>query len=80
MHVLGISHTDLARAGVPEVDSRAEPHGQEVESGPVEEVEVEVVLELRGVQHFERGLGYLAGQSPRRQEELGTAATHSVKS
>lgn len=42
MHVC----TNLASAGTPKVDARAQADGQDVERRPVDQVQVEVVLEL----------------------------------
>lgn len=50
---------DLTGAGAPQVDAGSQPHAQQVPRRPVHQVEVEVVLQLRGVQHFEGDLGDL---------------------
>ena len=44
----------LAVLGGPQVDAGAEAHGQNVLRGPVDQVEVEVVLQARCVEHLER--------------------------
>lgn len=56
----------LAGAGTPQVDAGSQAHAQQVARRPVYQVEVEVVLQLRGVQHFERDLRDLASWFPRR--------------
>lgn len=56
----------LAGAGTPQVDAGSQAHAQQVARRPVHQVEVEVVLQLRGVQHFERDLRDLASWFPRR--------------
>ena len=60
------THTHLAGAGVPEVHSGTQTNCQQVLRGPVEEVEVEVVLEFRSIQHFERSFRDLASHPSRR--------------
>lgn len=60
----------LAGAGTPQVDAGPQAHAEQVPRRPVYQVEVEVVLQLRSVQHFEGDLGDLAGRFPRRAEQL----------
>lgn len=48
---------DFSTFGVPDVDALAESNGDEVARGPVEEVEVVVVDETRGVEDSFRGGG-----------------------
>ena len=45
--------TYLTSTSTPQVDTRAQPHTEHVLRRPVHQVEVEVVLQLRGVQHLE---------------------------
>lgn len=59
-------HTHLAGAGTPQVDAGAQAHAQHVQRGPVHQVQVEVILQLGGVQHLEGDLGDFAGGFPRR--------------
>ena len=51
---LNTVQTNLAGAGTPEVHARSQPNRQDVEGGPVDQVQVEVVLELRRIQHLTR--------------------------
>ena len=44
---------DLAVHGGPEVDARAETYGQNVLRRPINQVEVEIVLQAGGVEDFE---------------------------
>ena len=60
----------LAGAGTPQVDAGAQADAEHVEGRPVHQVQVEVVLQLRGVQHFEGDLGDLPGGFPRGPEEF----------
>jgi hypothetical protein len=50
----------LRRARAPQVHAAAEPNAQHVLRRPVYEVEVEIVLQLRRVENFERDAGYPA--------------------
>ena len=67
---------DLAGAGAPQVDGRAEPDGEHVLRRPVDQVEVEVVLQLGSVQHLEGDLRDLAHRLPRRPQQLLALAAH----
>ena len=57
--------THLAGAGAPQVDTGAQSNAEHVEGRPVNQVQVEVVLQLRGVQDFEGDLRDLSGWFPR---------------
>lgn len=63
----------LAGAGTPQVDAGSQAHTEQVPRRPVYQVEVEVVLQLRSVQHLEGDLGDLAGRFARRAEQLVAA-------
>lgn len=52
--------TYLAGAGAPQVDAGAQSHTEHIQRRPVHQVEVEIVLELRSIQHFERNFRYFA--------------------
>jgi len=52
--------TDLACTGTPQIDRGSQAHAEHVLWGPVHKVKVKVILQLRGIQHFERNLGNLA--------------------
>lgn len=67
----GAAH--LAGAGTPQVDAGPQAHAEQVPRRPVYQVEVEVVLQLRSVQHFEGDLGDLAGRFAGRAEQLVAA-------
>lgn len=56
--------THLAGAGAPQVHTGAQPHAEHIEGRPVHQIEVEVVLQLRRIQHLEGDLGDLAGGFP----------------
>lgn len=60
----------LAGARAPQVDAGAQAHAEHVERGPVDQVQVEVVLQLGRVQHLERDLRDLPGWLPRRAQQL----------
>jgi len=64
---------DLAGAGTPQVDAGSQPDTQQVARWPVHQVEVEVVLQLRSIQHFEGNLGDLACWFARGTKQLVTA-------
>mmetsp|Transcript_45852 Transcript_45852/g.139263 ORF Transcript_45852/g.139263 Transcript_45852/m.139263 type:complete len:444 (+) Transcript_45852:221-1552(+) len=49
---------DLGGARGPEVDARAEADCQNIQGRPIHEVQVEIILERRSVEHLERDLGY----------------------
>ena len=61
---------DLAGAGRPQVDAGPEAHTQHVLAGPVDEIQIEVVLELGGVQDLEGDLGDLARGLARGAQKL----------
>ena len=56
----------------PQIDGGAEADTEGVLGRPVQEVEVEVVLQLGGVQHLEGCFGDLAGGAPGGEEQLFT--------
>lgn len=64
--------TYLAGAGAPQVDTGAQSHTQHVQRRPVHQVEVEIVLELRSIQDFERNFGYFACGFPWRPQKFLT--------
>mmetsp|Transcript_22852 Transcript_22852/g.59615 ORF Transcript_22852/g.59615 Transcript_22852/m.59615 type:complete len:209 (+) Transcript_22852:1596-2222(+) len=55
----------LGGACAPEVNARAEADAKHILRRPVHQVEVEVVLQVGGIQHFERHLRDLPGHLPR---------------
>lgn len=63
-----LSH--LTGACTPEVNAAAQPNGQHILGGPVDQVEIEVVLQFGRVQHFERDFGDFARRLPGRTEQL----------
>lgn len=65
----------LARARAPQVDTGSQTDAEQVSRRPVYQVEVKIVLQLRGVQDLERDLGDLSGWFPRRSEQLVTGET-----
>lgn len=67
--------THLAGAGTPQVDAGPQAHAQQVSRRPVHQVEVEVILQLWGIQDLEGDLGDLAGRFPRRAQEFVTVDT-----
>ena len=71
--------SDLARARAPQVHARAEADGEDVQRGPVDKVEVEVVLQCRGVEHLEGNLGDLALCLPGARQEVLARATYRRK-
>lgn len=68
IHVHALSSTHLAGAGTPQVHAGPQPHAEHVEGGPVHQVQVEVVLQLRSVQDLEGDLGDLACGFPWRPQ------------
>ncbi|RNA28621.1 hypothetical protein BpHYR1_008630 [Brachionus plicatilis] len=66
--VAQLSH--LAGASGPQVDGGAEADAEHVCGRPVDQIQIEVVLELGRVQHFERHFGYFAYGLARRSEQL----------
>lgn len=62
--------TYLAGASTPEVNTTAQAHGQDILRGPVHQIQIEVVLQLWGIQNLERYPGDLAGGLPRWSEQL----------
>lgn len=47
----------LTRTSTPQVNTSPKANAEDVKRGPVHQVQVEVVLQLWGIQHFERNLG-----------------------
>lgn len=72
------THTYLACAGTPQVDTRAKSHAEDVQRRPVHEVEVEVVLKLWSVQHFEGNLRYFACGFPWWPQQFLAAVTKKL--
>ena len=60
----------LTGACTPEIDGSSKPHGEGVLGGPVEQVEVKVILQLRSVQDLEGGLRDLSRHSPRWEKQF----------
>ena len=60
----------LAGAGAPQVHTGPQAHTQQVAGRPVHQVQVEVVLQLGGVQHLEGDLGDLTGRLTWGAQEL----------
>lgn len=60
------SHTHLASAGAPEVDAGSQADTEDVEGGPVHQVEIEVILQLWSIKHLEGDLRDLTRGFPRR--------------
>mmetsp|Transcript_6871 Transcript_6871/g.29275 ORF Transcript_6871/g.29275 Transcript_6871/m.29275 type:complete len:268 (+) Transcript_6871:1464-2267(+) len=56
---------DAARARAPQVHARPQPHRQHVVRRPVHQVQVEVILQRRRVQHLERRPRDFARRAPR---------------
>lgn len=63
-------HTYLTGAGAPQVHAAAQADGQHVLRRPVDQIQIEVVLQLRCVEHFERDARDLAGSFARRPQQL----------
>ena len=55
----------LTGACTPEIDGSPKAHGEGVLGGPVEQVEVKVILQLRSVQDLEGSLRDLSRHPPR---------------
>ena len=55
----------LTGACTPKIDGSSKPHGEGVLVGPVEQVEVKIILQLRSIQDLEGGLGDLSRHPPR---------------
>ena len=55
----------LTGACTPKIDGSSKPHGERVLGGPVEQVEVKIILQLRSIQDLEGGLGDLSRHPPR---------------
>ena len=66
VHTLRSTH--LAGAGTPQVHAGPQPHAEHIEGGPVHQVQVKVVLQLRSVQDLEGDLGDLARGFPWRPQ------------
>lgn len=67
---LNTSSPYLTGACAPQVHTSPEANTQQIPRRPVHQVEVEVVLQLGGVQHLKGDLGDLAGWLTRRSQEL----------
>mmetsp|Transcript_63313 Transcript_63313/g.181645 ORF Transcript_63313/g.181645 Transcript_63313/m.181645 type:complete len:360 (+) Transcript_63313:650-1729(+) len=65
-----------AGASIPEVHTTAQADAQEVGRRPIDQVQVEVVLQLWRIQDLERDLGDFPGHLPRRVEELAVVERH----
>ena len=66
--VAELRHATRARA--PQVHARPQPHGEDVVRGPVHEVEVEVVLQRRRVEHLKRRPRDFPRRLSRRRERV----------
>lgn len=64
--------SDLAGAGTPQINTGSQADTEQVTRRPVYQVEVEVILQLWSIQHFEGDLGDLSGWFPRGAEQLVT--------
>ena len=62
----------LAGVCTPQIDGGAQADTEGVLGRPVQEVQVEVVLQLGGVQHLEGRFGDLARGAPGGEEQLLT--------
>lgn len=67
----------LAGACAPQVNTRAQPHTEHIESRPVHQVKIKVILQLWSIQDFKGNLGDLASWLPWWTQQLLTATGSS---